>query len=154
MIKIPFEPTTIKGRGRSFRTVFTPELLTVGLFATILLTGATAGAQETVTGKPGRANVRSVINRKGTAFLQQQKGLTNTGVHRYVPPPMPRAEQFPTGVPGEGNASQPAASPAPAAGHTVQGQSIVTAESIEAVPLGIPSPPMALSFPALEDNDT
>ena len=110
MSKIPFDPTATQGIRRNFRTMFTPRLLTGLLLAAVCCLGtATIRADESVGGKTGRANFRSVINFKGTAFLEQRRGNTNLPPHGTVTP-------FPKGAPGFADAAPPhQASTAPVA---------------------------------------
>src|SRR5258705_5014091 len=101
MSKIPFDPTTTLGIERRFRTIFAPTLLTGWLLAALFCLGLTSvRAQESVTGKPGRANFHSVINFKGTAFMEQRRGTTNLPPHLAVTP-------YPKGASGFADAAPP-----------------------------------------------
>src|SRR5258705_5466816 len=138
MSKIPFDPTTKQGRGRRFRTIFTPTLLTGLLLTAICCLGtATIRADESVPGRPGRANFRSVINFKGTAFMEQRRGNTNIPPHAGVTP-------YPKGAPGFADGAPPhQASTSPVADR----QGTVSPSSIDAFGTNTPSPPNSLSFP-------
>lgn len=142
MINIPFTPTTVKGRGIRFRRVSGPNLLTFLLLAAALwVAGSQAKGQEIIAGKPGRANFHSTVHFKGLSLMEQRRGLTNVTVSQATPPSMPRgASDFP------GIHEQP--------GGAAQGSGTVSANSIEALNApGTPSPPMATSFLALDDNN-
>ena len=155
MSMIPFDPTTKLGMGRSFRTVFRLNLLTCGLLAAIVCFAAPSvraqAAPDTVTGRPGRANFRSVINFKGTALMEQRRGTTNASPKRAIAAPYPKGSLDAGGPGAEGGSGGGVQSVQP------QAQSgTVSPNSIESIAAGtgIPSPPMAQSFPALEDNLT
>src|SRR5436190_896285 len=160
MSKIPFDPTTVQGMGRTFRSIFRPNLLTYW-FLTAILCFSAAGvrAQDAVQGKRGRANFHSVINFRGAALLEQRHG-TNTGPRHVVPqyprsapdfPVQGRDESIGAGPRQGGGVRSVPASPAPAAQGTVSPNSIDAVQAVTAG-TGLPSPPMATSFPAIEDN--
>src|SRR4051812_6918946 len=121
---IQFDPTTTRGIRRNWGTIFTPRLLTGLLLAAVFCLGLTSlRAQDSVGGKPGRANFRSVINFKGTAFLEQRHGTNNIPRHAGFMP-------YPEGAPGFSDAAprdpQAQRSTAP------ERQGIVSPNSIEA----------------------
>lgn len=142
MSNIPFEPTRIGGRGHSISFRYLIAGLLFALFGSIA-----AQAQETVSGQPGRANFHSVINVKGTALLEQRQRLTNNNTRRFIPAPMPRgAPEWGGGAPAAGEGAQAASAPQEA-----QAQGMASQNSLQA---GRPSPPMEVSFQALDDNNT
>src|SRR5687767_11879772 len=98
---IPFDPTINPGIGRNLRTFIRLKLLIPALLMALFWApDAAAQSAETVTGKPGRANFRSVINFKGTALLEQRRGQTNAP-QRANPAPFPRGSADWSGPPRE-----------------------------------------------------
>src|SRR3954470_21936331 len=124
MSNIPFDPTMNRGTRRRFPTTFRPSLLNGLLLTAIFCLGlATVRAQDSVGGKPGRANFRSVINFKGTAFIEQRHGTNNIPRHAGFMP-------YPEGAPGFSDAAprEPRAQPSAAP----ERQGVVSPNSIEA----------------------
>jgi uncharacterized delta-60 repeat protein len=152
MSKIPFDPTTNPGIGRNLRTFITPKLLIPALLMALFwVPGAAAQSAETVSGKPGRANFRSVINFKGTALLEERRRQTNTAPQRAIHAPFPRGSDDWSGPPRDDGGGVQSVPPSQAPQSQSASQNSI--ESI-AASTGAPPPPMAVSFLALEDNNT